>query len=354
MTSETLSVHVDGIQEAEWNALVDSFADANVYQTWAYGAVRWGEQQLSHLVLRRRGVVAAIAQVRIVRLPLIGSGIAYLRWGPLWRPRAGGRDTAVLRAVAEALVKEYVVRRKLLLRVIPNVLETDPECRAIESVWSDLGFGPDGAAKPYHTVLVDLRPSPDEIRQALSARWRRQLNIAERNDLEVREGQCDDLYGTFMSLYREMLERKRFDTTVDVAEFERIQRRLPAGQKMSVLICCLAGVPVAGLVVATVGNTAIYLLAATGDSGLTARGSYLLQWRAMMRLKESGHEWYDLGGINQEANPGVFTFKTGMGGIETTQLPTVQLNTAPLNGVAVAVGDGVRQVMRRLGQTARR
>jgi lipid II:glycine glycyltransferase (peptidoglycan interpeptide bridge formation enzyme) len=135
---------------------------------------------------------------------------------------------------------------------------------------------------------------------------------------------------------------------VDVAEFERIQGRLPESQKMLVLICMSAGVAVAGLVVATVGKTAIYLLAATGDSGLDARGSYLLQWHAMRHLRESGHHWYDLGGINQEKNPGVFTFKTGMGGTETTQLAAVELSRAPLSRIAVALGGVVRSAAARM------
>lgn len=342
------TTQIDGVTEQEWNLLMDGFADANIYQTWAYGAVRWGREQLSHLVLRRDGVAAALAQLRIVRVPVIGSGIAYLRWGPICRRRDGAWDPAVIRAASEALVQEYVGRRKLLLRVIPNTFQDDPECEEVENLWSGLGFQPDEAASRYHTVRVDLRPPVDDARRALSSRWRRQLNIAERNDLEIREGRTDGLYAAFVTLYREMLARKRFDTTVDVGEFERIQQRLPESQKMLVLICLSQGVPVAGLVVATVGKTAIYLLAATGDAGLDARGSYLLQWHAMRLLRDSGHEWYDLGGINQERNPGVFTFKTGMGGAETNQLAAVELSHAPLSRIAVAFGDRLRGAVARV------
>jgi hypothetical protein len=341
---------IDGVTESEWNSLLDGFADANIYQTWAYGAVSWSEKQLSHLVLQRDGIPLAVAQLRVVRVPLLGSGIAYLRWGPLCAARNSTWDSAVWRAACQALVQEYVVRRGLLLRVVPNVFQEDHVAGDILAVWSELGFAEDTAVRRYHTLRVDLRKSVDALRRQLSARWRRQLNIAERNQLDVVEGQTDDLYQEFLRLYREMMARKQFDTSVDAGEFRQIQQRLPPSQKMMTLICLSGGKPVAGLVVATVGDSAIYLLAATGDEGLDARGSYLLQWHAMQRLKDLGREWYDLGGVNQEVNPGVFTFKSGMGGESVCQLGRYESRNAPLSKLTVSIGESVRRVARRVAR----
>lgn len=337
---------VDQVSEGEWNALIEGFADASVYQTWAYGAVSWGEKQLSHLVLRRDDAPVALAQLRIVRVPVLGSGIAYVRWGPLSVPWRSTWDPTVWRAITEALIEEYVVRRGLVLRVVPNTFRQEPAAGAIESIWSELGLVEDASVRSYHTLRVDLRASVEVLRRQLSGRWRRQLSIAERNQLEIVEGRTDDLYQQFLILYGEMMARKRFDTSVDVDEFLRIQRQLPDSQKMMILLCLAGGVPVAGLVVATVGRTAIYLLAATGDEGLEARGSYLLQWHALQRLKALGLEWYDLGGVNQEINPGVFTFKSGMGGEDVRQLGRYQLSRAGLSRLTVRVGEGVSRVVR--------
>ena len=41
-------VEVDRATPAEWSAMLDLFDDANLYQTWSYGAVRWGRKNLSH------------------------------------------------------------------------------------------------------------------------------------------------------------------------------------------------------------------------------------------------------------------------------------------------------------------
>lgn len=345
---ESFSAQVNQTTEAEWSCLLEQFADANIYQTWAYGAIHWGEKQVNHLVLRHNDAPVALAQLRVVRVPILGSGIAYVRWGPVCTPEGSTWNPAVWRAMTEALIEEYVRRRGMVLRVIPNTFRQDPEAAAIGESMSELGLVKEGTVRDYQTLRIDLRPSVEALRQQLSSRWRRQLSLAERNRLEVVEGRSDDLYQQFLSLYREMIARKQFDTSVDVNDFRRVQRRLPESQKMMVLICLAEGRAAAGLVVATVGRTAIYLLAATGDSGLRVRGSYLLQWHAMQRLKELGHEWYDLGGVNQEMNPGVFTFKSGMGSEPAYQLGCYQLCCTRLSDWSVSLGEGIQRIARKV------
>ena len=81
---------------------------------------------------------------------------------------------------------------------------------------------------------------------------------------------------------------------------------------MQIMICEDRGAPVAGLVVSAIGGSAIYLLGATSDDGLKSKGAYLLQWNMIQWLKQNGVRWYDLGGIDPEANRGVYSFKKGI------------------------------------------
>src|SRR5688572_14121448 len=81
------SVEVDGLDAVRWSEACDRFADANIYQSWPYEAVRSGAENVSHLVLRDDAHVASVVQVRIARVPYLRSGVAYVRWGPLWKPR---------------------------------------------------------------------------------------------------------------------------------------------------------------------------------------------------------------------------------------------------------------------------
>ena len=73
----------------------------------------------------------------------------------------------------------------------------------------------------------------------------------------VRAGRTADQYRTFCEMYRQMRNRKTFDTTVDVEEFDRIQQDLPEDQRMQILIGEQRGTPVAGVVVSAMGHSAI-------------------------------------------------------------------------------------------------
>jgi hypothetical protein len=270
-----------------------------------------------------------------VRVPLISSGIAYLRWGPPYKRREGATRPEVLPALLKAIADEYGRRRRLLVRILPNVFRADPMTAAFETACGEVGFQPGTSVVPYRTIRVDLAPVPEVIRKRLDQKWRNQLNSAERNGLIIREGTGDDLFARFTGIYNELLARKKFETTVDIQEFARIQRALPEPLKMRVLLCEKDGKPLAGLVGAGIGDTGIYLLGATSSEGMKAKGSYLLQWRMMQWLRESGCRWYDLGGINPERNPGVFHFKSGLGGAEFIQCQSRELSGSPWSSLCV-------------------
>lgn len=346
VVSNGYTVRVDGITASEWSRLLTQFDDASIYQTWEYGAIRWGENQLSHLVLKKDDAVMAIAQVRIVRLPVIGRGIAYVRWGPLCRLRGQNGDEDVLRRVISALKDEYVDRRKLMLRVIPSAFEEDTISAVWKSTLAAAGFRPAPSIHVYHTMRVDLTLPPEEMRKRLDQKWRNQLNAAERNGLQVLEGTSDEFFGRFSTIYKEMLARKRFETTVDVDEFGKIHGALPPNLKMVVLLCEKEGKLMAGMVGSVVGRTGIYLLGATTVEGMKAKGSYLLQWRMMQLQRQHGCLWYDLGGINSERNPSVYHFKCGMGGQEIRQLGGYQFSGDWVNSLVVSCGEHLRTTLR--------
>src|ERR1700733_13060951 len=113
-------VEVDRATPAEWSSMLHLFDDANLYQTWSYGAIRWGRKNLSRLVLKRNGEVFGMAQLRIIRPTKLKFGMAYLRWGPLCHRRGSGLDAETTLRMAHALQEEYDRRRGLLMQLIPN------------------------------------------------------------------------------------------------------------------------------------------------------------------------------------------------------------------------------------------
>lgn len=330
---------IDSCSEQQWNDLLPLFADANLYQTWSFGASSWGEKQLSHLVLREGSEPVAAAQVRLVTVPVLGRGVAYVRWGPLWRRQGRPERPEILQAVTAALHREYSERRRLVLRVIPNVFRGEAWGEEVAQAWQSHGLTLVGDAPAYRTFRVDLAPSLEEIRKAFDGKWRNMLNGAERNGLEIVESAEDSAYEGFLEIYQEMMARKQFDTSVDVHEFRRIQARLPAALKLRIYLARKEGRTLNALLVSALGDTAIYLLGATSDEGMKSKGSYLLHWRAIQWFKERGIRWYDLGGINPDTNPGVFHFKRGFSGKDVSHLGRFEVRNHWLSSVVVGAAE---------------
>lgn len=313
------------------------FDDANIYQTAAYGAVRWGERNLSRLVLKRDDEVVGMAQLRIIRPTPFKFGMAYLRWGPLWERRGKVLDPEVPIRLARAIEDEFAGKRRLFVCILPNAFSGSRRADEFQSAFSEFTCGTKGLGDSYRTFVLDLTPTLEELRSALDAKWRNKLKQSERNRLTVTSGYGSEEFRTFCEIYAQMRNRKSFETTVNAEEFARIQAALPESQRMDVSICQDNGVPIAGLVASAMGDSAIYLLGATSDAGLNSKGAYLLQWTMICRLKELGIKSYDLGGIDPERNPGVYYFKRGFSGADICQIkPLAASESAVSSGIVMS------------------
>jgi lipid II:glycine glycyltransferase (peptidoglycan interpeptide bridge formation enzyme) len=273
--------------------------------------------------LKKDDEVVGMAQLRIIRPTRFKFGMAYLRWGPLCHRRGAELDAEVAACMACALYQEYVGKRGLLLQIVPNAFVDSPRGALFQSAFSGFKQEPRTANNNYRTFVVDLTPDLDQLRKNLDAKWRNKLTQSEKKGLKVIAGNGVDEYRLFCQMYQEMWERKAFETTVDVKEFERIQEELPKNHRMQIMICEQGGVPVAGVVASAMGESGIYLLGATSDAGLKSKGAYLLQWTMIQWLKENGVKTYDLGGIDPEVNPGVYSFKKGFSGTDVSQLTPI-------------------------------
>lgn len=275
--------------------------------------MRFGNENLSHLVLKKDGRVVAAAQAIIKKVPVLNAGIAYVYWGPLWHARNVQDDTEVFSQILRALHNEYVSRRGLVLRLLPILFNDDLE--VFSTILNHEGFKGLPHGRRQRTLIIDLSPSLNNLRKGLDQKWRNCLNRAEKNGMVLVEGEDDGLFEMFVNIYREMHIRKNFVTTSDIYEFRLIQKELSNESKMKIMVCLQNGEPVAGAIFSTMGATGIYLFGATSNSGRNSNGSYLIQWKIIERLKKENCSYYDLHGIDPETNPGTYKFKAGLCGI---------------------------------------
>ena len=188
----------------------------------------------------------------------------------------------------------------------------------------------------------------------MDQKWRNCLNRAEKNGLEVIEGEEDALFDEITKIHMEMANRKGLTDLGDVEHLKKVQRYLPPGYKLRVILCRLNGEIHAGAIFSAIGNTAVYLVGATSNAGMKSNGSYIIQWTFIKWLKENGFRYFDLNGINPEVNPGTYHFKRGLAGkkgMDVEFLGKFQVADNPLSALVVNGGEslvaGYKKVLRK-------
>jgi hypothetical protein len=328
----TARLEVAPLERAQWETAVHEFRDYNYRQVWAYGvalAARRGAAS-EHVAILRDGELLGLADVRVKSLPVIGGGLAYVSGGPLVRRGEDGDALERLDHCLDALAGEYVRRRGLTLRVGAPVGPPDHN-EAVADHCLAAGWRTADAGR-YRTVLLDIDREPDAIQASLHKNWRQSIRRAARKGVTVTFGTELDRFDAFAGMLAALRARKGFDVELDERFFAAVQAEAPERDRLVVGLAFVDGAPVAGNVTAIHGDTGVYLLGASTDAGLEAQASYLLHWQTIERLRERGAAWYDLGGIDPEANPGVAAFKIRTNGMDVTAAGPFDLAPDGLRG----------------------
>ncbi|MDI3325736.1 peptidoglycan bridge formation glycyltransferase FemA/FemB family protein [Pontibacterium granulatum] len=172
-----------------------------------------------------------------------------------------------------------------------------------------------------NTLLIDLSPSEDDIKKAMSKNCRYEVNRAMREGLAIRKNKHQQ---EFYELYTQFVKAKRFDGDLD-----RYWDLAAAG---NLYTCHYRGQLIAGLLTLQDDMQARWLLSGslrlsvddkqmTMISGLANR---LLVWEALLDAKQQGIQLFDLGGYyngDDQSNPEyrIARFKKGFGGKPTEQ-----------------------------------
>ena len=342
-------VEVDAIPSSRWSELLQQFSDSSVYQTWPYEGVIHPRFEVSRLVVYKGNSVIGLVQASLARAPILGSGVAYIRSGPVWQAKNRLPNQEHFLICLRAILQEYAVRRGLMVRIVTR-LNAEGERWAVP-VFEEAGFRFFSGSVPSRTIIVNLLPSLDELQRGLHSKWRNCLNSAAKKGQEIRISQDDEAFDHFGRIYRAMRIRKQFETTTDFDAFRKLQTNLEQSEKMTVILCGSHGNWYSGAIVSSLGRRGIYLFGATTGQGLENKGSYLVQWKAIEILKDLGCTEYDLNGINPETNPTTYRFKArlaGRNGRDVTTLGTFEACFSPASRFIVGVGMQCQKSLRAL------
>jgi hypothetical protein len=328
-------ITVARLERAEWDSCAAAFADHSYRQTWAYG-VRLAEKRgaaSEHVAIRRGNETLALADVRIKLLPVIGGGLAYVSGGPLVRAFEDPFDELDrFDAAVDALTREYVHGRGLTLRIVaPIGLPEHNE--AVADRLRAAGFSRAAHGDEYRTVLLDVDRPLDELRASFHKHWRRHLNAVLRNDgLEMTFGTGPERFEVVDRMSAATRARKGYELDLDAGFYADVQRELSEPDELVVGLVLKDGAPVAANITSLHGDTAVYLIGASTEEGLGVKAGYLMHWRTIELIRERGLPWYDLGGIDPEANPGVTSFKLRTNGADVTAAGPFDLAPSGLRG----------------------
>ena len=294
---------------AEWDRLVSEFADMCLEQTAAFAGSRFDAARSTGLILREAagGEPVGMALAVVATLPVIGLGLAYVKFGPLWRRRGAPVRPQHLGLMLEGLKREFAHKRGLAVRVMPPA---DP---SYEQEWQHAlaraNFALQAALPDPARYLVDLTLSEGDQLKSLGSKWRYNLAKSAIDELDIREVGLEEGLPEFLSLYRDMLSRKQFDDRHGVEDLPAIAKAAGPALGMRLFFAYHQGKPVVGSIIVGAGERVFVPFSATDEKALELRAGYALRWTIMERLRGTEARWLDLGGA--EGDQGLKHYKLG-------------------------------------------
>ena len=151
---------------------------------------------------------------------------------------------------------EYAVRRGLVLRLKP--WETTAAAGSLSMSRQTAGLAVQTHLALYHTFVIDMTRSLEELRAGFHSKWRYNLKKAEQQALMITRSNDAAAAETFMQLYREMRDIKSFVDTSEIDLLPGLIRELPEALRPYIFTAHSDGKPVAAIVISIVGDTAFY------------------------------------------------------------------------------------------------
>jgi lipid II:glycine glycyltransferase (peptidoglycan interpeptide bridge formation enzyme) len=178
-----------------------------------------------------------------------------------------------------------------------------------------------------NTVLVDLRPSEEELLARMKQKTRYNVRLAEKKGIILRIGTSND-FDMLYKMYAEtsvrdgfVIRNEEYYKTVWGLFLTAANSPMPALQSPSAepLIAEVENEPVAAIFVFYFAGRAYYVYGMSRAVHRDKMPAYLLQWEAMKRAKSKGCTVYDLWGApdafdESDSMWGVYRFKEGLGG----------------------------------------
>jgi len=300
--------YVDG---RAWDEIATQFDDVVHEQTHFFNTLRWGENKVENVIFRAGDKIVGGACVIIIPVPLSTTGLAIVKWGPLWRKHGHLQNLNSLKSMLHLLQKEFAQTRRLYLTIMPHA---EPEhSKDICDQLKALGFKAGAALSAPERYLVNVDQSVDDLRKSLDQKWRYNLKKAGKNGFKIEFSASDKAFDTFIDLYEKMLDRKQFMDTSAIHTLKGLMQTGIKTLRPSIVLVSHNDKVIAGGVFDLSGERATYLYGASDNQAVSLKAGYAMHWWIASHLCALPHNRvYDLGGNDRDR--GLHQFKKGFVG----------------------------------------
>lgn len=292
----------------DWDRLLRQAGKSSLEQSWQYGdaVAALHDIEVKRRIIHRGDTQVALVQGFRTRNLKLGSINRILR-GPVWLHDLSAEQRV---ETCRLIRREFRNRRTDLLFWLPELPDT------LESSHLMKALGMRRMVTGYSTVWLDIRPDGDSLLSGLHGKWRNSLRAAENASIRVRPADRDKAFEKSMVAYDQFRRNRKFiGPPADLIRYIHGAPR-PSDKSGNVRVweAIHDNKPVAGIAVVRHGASATYLAGWTDRDERHGNAHNLLLWRAIAKLRETGTDWLDLGGVDTDTAPGIARFKLGLGG----------------------------------------
>ena len=284
-----LATVVDPPEDAQWERFVTQTPGGDILQTdaWAQTKKALGFD-VGRVIRRRGGMIAGGSQIIVKRLGPLG-GIGYIARGPVLCSSHAGLDEELLDGI-HAWCRDNRVRHL--------IVQPGENAAGIADALAARGYiGNAPAVAPTATIRVDLRQSLDEILSRMSAARRRDIRLAERNQIDVSIGGEADL-DVFCAMHEATAQRQEF-APLSRTYLQRQWNVLHPLGWLQLFVARHEGRPIAGISVTAFADRVSFRVAGWTGEAAKFRCNAACHWSAIQWARRQGYRHYDFGDFDR-------------------------------------------------------
>ncbi len=288
-----------------------------------------------------------------------GEGIAVIDESPVTAETQTIEFAALLNETGLAL-KPYLPSNTICVRFDPAVEFSDPEIRDNFNMGLKLVSFADGLKvrktkvdiQPPDSTRVWLKGTEEEILGAMKNKWRYNINLAARKDVQIekitgKDVKLSEKLDIFYDLYRITAERdgiaihpKSYYEDLLVTSARELSEKADIPE-INLYLAKHEEDYLGAIITLFCKDEGVYLYGCSSNLKRNLMPNFLLQWTAMKDAKAFGCPYYDLYGMpptDDENHPmhGLYLFKTGFGGQNFHRMGSVDVRLKPVYKLATA------------------